>query len=354
MTCPLRRTSAAGCALNRSPFSAAPFSAAAGGGGALERMGYVAPDDLSSLCTGELPKRDALFQRARNVLPGGVTAAGRFRSALGAPFYIARGHGSKLIDVDGREYIDLSNSHGGGVLGHDHPAIRAALLEALDVGTICSMDTEAHVELAELVCQTVPAFSQLGGGMLRYTGSGTEAVMHTIRIARTFTGRDRIVKFEGHYHGMNDYLQYNWPPAPTPLRTPGERVPLVPTSGGMVSGIEDYITVLPWNDAEAVARELREHGDEIAAVILEPINYNGGATLPDPGFLETLKRQCEAVGVLLIFDEVLSCYKTSADCAQGYLGVTPDLTILGKAVGGGKLTPALTARVIFHSETVCP
>jgi glutamate-1-semialdehyde 2,1-aminomutase len=128
------------------------------------------------------------------------------------------------------------------------------------------MDTEAHVELAELVCATVPAFAQPGGGMLRYTGSGTEATMHTIRIARTFTGRDRIIKFEGHYHGMHDYLQFNWPPAPTPRRTPGERVPHVPTSGGMVRGIEDYVTVLPWNDAEAVAKELREHGDDIAAV----------------------------------------------------------------------------------------
>ena len=273
--------------------------------------------------------------RAQKVLPGGVTAAGRFKSALGAPFYIARGQGSKLIDIDGHEYTDLSLSHGAGVLGHDHPAIRAAVLEALSVGTVCSMDTRYHVELAELICDTVPAFR---GGLLRYTGSGTEATMHTIRIARTFTGRDRIVKFEGHYHGMHDYLQYNWPPAPTPHRPPGERVPHMRTSGGMVSTMDDHVTVLPWNDQAAAVKELRQNGDDIAAVILEPINYNGGATLPEPGFLEALKEECHRAGSLLIFDEVLSCYKTSSDCAQGFLGVTPDLCILG-TFSGYKHTP---------------
>ena len=225
-------------------------------------MGYVAPEDLSSLCTGELPARDALFRRAQKVLPGGVTAAGRFKSALGAPFYIQKGKGSKLICEDGKEYIDLSNSHGGGVLGHDHPVLREAVHKALQLGTICSMDTRHHVELAELICDTVPCFKQGGGGMLRYTGSGTEATMHTIRIARTFTGRDRIIKFEGHYHGMHDYLQFNWPPAPMPHRPPGERIPHLPTSGGMVNGMHEYVTILPWNDKEAAIKELRNNGGE--------------------------------------------------------------------------------------------
>ena len=179
--------------------------------------------------------------------------------------------------------------------------------------------------------------------MVRFTNSGTETTWHAIRTARAYTGRTKVVKFEGHFHGYHDYLGWSsWPPldragaadAPTP----------VPESGGIPPALRDFVIVLPWNDADALERALRAHGPDIAAVIMEPVNYNAGTILPAPGYLEAARRLTEAHGVVLVFDEILSGFRTGTSCAQGYYGVTPDLTTLGKVIGGGTVLSAFAGR----------
>ena len=281
---------------------------------------------------------DEIFDRARQFLPGGVSSSARAAVAQGKPFYVARGDGAYLYDLDGRAYIDLSMSHGASLLGHNHPKINAAVRQALDLGTICSMETRYHGELAEKICSLVPSME-----MVRFAGSGTETTMHCLRAARAYTGRDLVVKFEGHFHGMHDYLQYNWFPSNVDL-APGEERTIRCESGGVPPGMEQFVIVLPFNDPEALERTISTRWDEIAAVILEPIDYNAGCILPRPGFLEYLRDECSRHDVLLVFDEILSGFRTGADCAQGYLGVTPDLCTLGKCLGGGAPISAFGGR----------
>ena len=281
---------------------------------------------------------DRLFERASRSLPGGVSSAVRYRAALGRPFYVSRGDGSRLFDLEGNEYIDLSNSHGASLLGHNHPRINEAVRKALELGTVCSMDTPYHVELAEKICSMVPSME-----MVRFAGSGTETTLHCIRAARAYTGRDLLVKFEGHFHGLHDYLQYNIYPDAIEAR-PGQPRPARCASAGVPSGMEKYVLVLPFNDDEALRNALSDHADEIAAVILEPVNYNAGCILPRPGYLESLKEQCARRGIVLIFDEILSGFRTGPDCAQGHLGVIPDLSTLGKCLGGGAPISAFGGR----------
>ena len=272
---------------------------------------------------------EQLFDRARQYLPGGVSAAARAEVALGGPLFISRGDGARLYDVDGREFIDLSVSHGASLLGHNHPKINAAVRQALEMGTICSMDTRYHGELAEKICSMVPCME-----MVRFTGSGTETTMHCVRVARAHTKRSLLVKFEGHFHGLHDYLLYNWFPRNIE-KNPGQPRTLRCESEGVPDGMKQWVLALPFNDREAVEDTLKARADEIAAIILEPINYNGGCILPSPGYLEFLREQCTKYGILLIYDEILSGFRTGTDCAQGFLGVTPDLCTLGKCLGGG-------------------
>jgi len=281
---------------------------------------------------------ERLSDLAREVLPGGVTAAARVNPALGRPFMTARGEGPRLWDVDGHVYLDFFLSSGATLLGHGHPAVKRAIQEALDLGIVCAQETPHAAQVARRLCELVPSAQ-----MVRFANSGTETTWHAIRTARAYTGRTKVVKFEGHFHGYHDYLGWSaWPPldragaadAPTP----------VPESGGIPPALRDFVIVLPWNDADALARVLRAHGDEVAAVIMEPVNYNAGTILPAPGYLETARRLTEERGVVLIFDEILSGFRTGTSCAQGYYGVTPDLTTLGKVIGGGTVLSAFAGR----------
>ena len=270
-----------------------------------------------------------LYERARRVLPGGVTAAARANAALGQPFYIARAEGALVYDLDGRDYIDVCTSNGGTLLGHGHPAVVAAVRRAAELGFACAYDGEAQVRLAERLVEQIPAFE-----MVRFTTTGTEATLYTVRIARAYTGRNKVLKFEGHFHGFNDPLAFSFWPAPAeggPAQAPAPR----PETLGLPEGAREGIVVAPFNDTAAFRALLDQHGDELAAVIMEPINYDSGAILPERGFLETVRAETARRGIVLIFDEILSGYRTGPDCAQGYLGVTPDLATLGKAIGGG-------------------
>jgi glutamate-1-semialdehyde 2,1-aminomutase len=270
-----------------------------------------------------------LYERARRVLPGGVTAAARANAALGRPLYIERAAGSRVYDSDGRALIDMCMSNGGTLLGHGHPGVVAALTEAAQRGLACGYDGEAQIALAERLVAQIPAFE-----MVRFTTTGTEATLYAVRIARAYTGRAKVMKFEGHFHGFNDPLAFSfWPSAAEggPADAPRPR----PESLGLPPASVDEVIVAPFNETDAFVRLLDQHGDQLAAVIMEPINYDSGAIMPEPDFLNAVRAETARRGIVLIFDEILSGYRTGPDGAQGYLGVTPDLATLGKAIGGG-------------------
>jgi glutamate-1-semialdehyde 2,1-aminomutase len=243
-----------------------------------------------------------------------------------------------VVDVDGRSYIDLNTSYGAALLGYGHPAVTAAIREAADLGVLCSFETEFQSDLAGRICDMVPAAE-----LVRFTNSGTETVWHAVRTARAFTGRQKVVKFEGHFHGYSDVLGYSmWPPLPD--AGPAEAPIPVPQSGGMPPAGAADVIVLPWNDLGAFERTLARWGSEIAVVVMEPINYNSGTLTPIPGYLEGVRELTRTNGIVLLFDEILSGFRTGPSCAQGYLGITPDLCTLGKALGGGTVLSAFCGR----------
>ncbi len=287
---------------------------------------------------------DDLYERATRVLPGGVTAGARANRALGRPFYIERGEGPYVFDPDGKRYVDACTSNGASLLGHGHPAVAAAVRSALERGLACAYDGSAQVALAERLVEQVPSLE-----MVRFTTTGTEATYYAVRIARAATGRARVLKFEGHFHGYNDPLAFSfWPSAVE--GGPAERPRPRPETLGLPPSAVDEVIVAPFNEAEAFRRILDEVGDQLAAVVMEPINYDSGAILPEPGFLEMVREETARRGIVLVFDEILSGYRTGVDCAQGYLGVTPDLCTLGKALGGGVPLSAFGGRRDLMSQ----
>jgi glutamate-1-semialdehyde 2,1-aminomutase len=274
---------------------------------------------------------DAVRIRAVNVLPGGVTAGARANAALGHPFYVAGAYGSTVTDVAGRVMIDLVTSNGAALVGHAHPRIVESIRRALIVGAACAYDGPMQVSLAERLCLQVPAFERV-----RFTNSGTEATFYATRLARAATGRTRVVKFEGHFHGYNDSLAFSMWPSPDPaLSGPADAPrPVVETAGLPPHAIDELI-VLSFNDIDAFRRTMAAFGSEIAAVIMEPANFDAGCVLPVAGFLEAVREETTRRGIVLIFDEILSGYRTGLGGAQEHFGVTPDLATVGKALGGG-------------------
>lgn len=281
---------------------------------------------------------DKLYNFAKNVLVAGCSASGRWNSALKRPFYIKKGKGSHLMDLDGNEFIDMDCSHGASIFGHGHPVIMKAIKKALEIGIICSYETKYQSELAEKICKIVPAAE-----LCRFTCSGTEATMHAIRLAREFTGKDLIIKFEGHFHGFYDYVHYSWAPS---LKEAGpyENPNAVPFSGGIPKGIEKYIKVLPFNNLEILEKTIKENKDKLAAVILEPINYNMGCIIPDKVYIKAMRELTKENDIILIFDEILSAFRMGPGCAQEYLEVTPDLCTIGKCVAGGTPLSIITGK----------
>jgi glutamate-1-semialdehyde 2,1-aminomutase len=269
------------------------------------------------------------YEKACAYLAGGVSSSTRVNRALGHPLYFDRAAGCRVWDLDGREYIDLCCSHGATLLGHGDARIRHAVEQVLDRGAACSYENELQTELARLLCQTIPCLERL-----RYTGSGTEATMHCLRLARAYTGRTKILKFEGNFHGYHDQVMFAI--GTPPDRLGPETSPAVfPGSTGIAAGLEQQVLVVPYNRPDLLEEVFARHGSELAAVLCEPIYYNAGCVIPTPEFISTLRRLTRTHGVVLIFDEVLSAFRMAAGGAQEYLGVTPDLCTLGKAVGGG-------------------
>ena len=264
-----------------------------------------------------------LFAAAQRVLPGGVNSPVRaFNAVGGTPPYFVSGDGAWLTDADGKRYVDYVGSWGPAIVGHGHPAVRAAIAEQLARGVGFGGPSELETLLAERIIALVPSAEKV-----RMVSSGTEAAMTAIRLARGITARDRIIKFEGCYHGHADSLLVK---AGSGALTFG-----VPTSPGVPGALAELTTTLSYNDSEQVEAAFAEFGDSIAAVIVEPVAGNMNCVLPAPGFLETLRRVTAAHGALLIFDEVMTGFRVHLGGAQALYGIRPDLTVLGKVIGGG-------------------
>ncbi len=270
-----------------------------------------------------MTRSEHLFEHAQTLIPGGVNSPVRaFKSVGGTPPFIARGSGCRITDVDGNEYIDYVGSWGPLILGHGHPSVSAALQAQISAGTSFGAPTAVEIDLARAVVEAVPSIEQV-----RMVSSGTEATMSAIRLARGVTGRDRIVKFEGCYHGHGDALLVK---AGSGALTFG-----VPNSPGVPKALAELTLTLEYNNAAAVEALFAEQGDQVACVIVEPVAGNMNCIPPEPGFLETLRHQCDSHGAVLIFDEVMTGFRVALGGAQSRYGVQPDLTTLGKVIGGG-------------------
>ena len=268
-------------------------------------------------------KSQELFDKAKRYIPGGVNSPVRaFGAVGGVPRFIDRAEGSHIWDVDGNEFIDYVCSWGPGILGHAHPRVIDAVKKACDEGLTYGAPTEREVEMAELLSEMIPSMA-----ISRLVSSGTEAVMSAIRVARGFTGRDKIVKFEGCYHGHSDGLLVK---AGSAALTTS-----VPNSAGVPADFTRHTLVASYNDKDSVEKLFAAHKGQIAAVIVEPVAANMGVVLPEEGFLPFLREITKKEGALLIFDEVITGFRLAPGGAQSYFGVTPDLTTLGKIVGGG-------------------
>ncbi len=264
-----------------------------------------------------------LFEKAQKLIPGGVNSPVRaFRSVGGSPFFTKQAKGAKLTTADDQELIDYVCTWGPAIHGHDHPKIREAIADALTKGTSFGTPGPAEVEMAELICEVVPSVEKV-----RMCNSGTEATMSAIRLARGYTGRDKIIKFAGCYHGHVDSLLVK---AGSGAITLGN-----PDSAGVPSSFAEQTIVLPYNNLEAVTETFTNHGDEIAAIIVEPFPANCGLILPLPGYLQGLRDLCTKHKSVLIFDEVMTGFRLSIGGVQQETGITPDLTAMGKIIGGG-------------------
>jgi len=277
-------------------------------------------------------KSDDLFARAQGLIPGGVNSPVRaFRSVGGTPPFFERAAGAYLWDADGKRYIDYLGSWGPMVAGHTHPAVVKAVQEAAARALSFGAPTAAELEMAELLCRMVPSLERV-----RLVSSGTEATMTALRLARGFTGRSLVVKFEGCYHGHADGLLVK---AGSGALTFGH-----PSSAGVPPEIAAQTAVLDYNDASGLKKFFSTNGEKTAAVIVEPVAGNMNLVLPAPGFLEELRAQCDRHGALLIFDEVMTGFRVAAGGAQARYGIRPDLTTLGKVIGGGLPVAAVGGR----------
>ncbi|WP_040975608.1 glutamate-1-semialdehyde 2,1-aminomutase [Necropsobacter massiliensis] len=266
---------------------------------------------------------DTLFSRAQQVIPGGVNSPVRaFKGVGGTPIFIEKAQGAYIFDTDGKQYIDYVGSWGPMILGHNHPAILSAVLKTAEKGLSFGAPTPSEIDLAELVCDLVPSIE-----MVRMVSSGTEATMSAIRLARGYTKRDKILKFEGCYHGHSDSLLVK---AGSGALTLGQ-----PSSPGVPEDFAKHTLTCEYNNLQSVTQAFAQYPEDIACLIIEPVAGNMNCIPPKPGFLQGLRELCDQYGTLLIIDEVMTGFRVALGGAQHYYGVTPDLTTLGKVIGGG-------------------
>jgi glutamate-1-semialdehyde 2,1-aminomutase len=286
----------------------------------------------------KLDQGDELFRVAEQYLLAGSGAPPRIYPLIGRPLYLSKANGAYLYDVDGNKFIDFHNSAGAALIGHNHPAMREAISHALELGFFCNFESEYHAQLGKLVCQMVPAAESV-----RFCSSGTESTAGAIRIARAFTGRSRILKFEGHYHGQHDYAYFNTDGELGAEEKNGEIAP-AHASAGVPEALDELVTIIPFNQPEVFEAAMKRHKGEFAAILMEPVMYNAGCILPDRAFVELVRTWATRDEAVLIFDEVLSGFRMAPGGGQEYLDVTPDLCCLSKALGGGMPIAAIAGK----------
>ncbi len=276
---------------------------------------------------------DRVFVDAQGVMPGGVSASMRLHPYLDRPLYTERGEGAYLYDLSGKRFIDFNMSNGAALLGHDHPRIKRAVLAGVEAGIITAAETPFHQQLADKLVEVIPAAEKV-----RFSTVGSEVTIVALRIARAATGRSKYLKFDGHFHGLTEPWLYRRadPVSDDPT--------IVPNSGGVPSEGGEDVVMIPFNDAPAFEAAMTAHGDELAAVICEPIHYNAGCIVPDDGYLELLRTLTAKHGALLIFDEVLSGFRSSIGGVSADVGVTPDLTTHAKALANGLPLSSVSGR----------
>ncbi len=284
-----------------------------------------------------MSETEDLFNRAKQVLPGGVNSSTRLNRALGSPLFASRAEGSRIWDVDGRAFIDMCCGHGAALLGHGHPAIVGAVQQAAALGFAHVFETEHHVELARGLCDRIPCAERI-----RFCSAGSEATLHLIRACREFTGRDKIIRVEGHFHGYHELIYIGGHPPEDALAKNTER-PWI-ESPGIPSAFADLIVPVAHNDPDALRAAIERHQDDAAMVILEPVNYNCACILPEPGYLELARELTKDAGMVLFFDEIQSVFKKSPGGAQQDFGVIPDVCTIGKSIGGGLPLSAFCGR----------
>lgn len=297
-------------------------------------------DDVSASAALTTDASRSWFERAQRVLAGGISSSARATSTgpLPHPLYLVRGQGAHVWDADDNVYIDYLLSYGSAVLGHADARIEAALTRVLSEGTMFGTCSVPEVLLAERICRMVPCAE-----LVRYANSGSEAIQGAVRAARGFTGRSGLLKFEGHYHGWADVLAVS--NRPSPAQAGAYDAPASqPHSPGIPAGVVDDVVICPWNDVNVLRAILDKHEDRLAAVICEPIVANCACTMPQAGYLETLREECTQRGVLLIFDEICTGFRTAPGGAQELFGVEPDLAVYSKALGGGLPISAFAGR----------
>jgi len=270
----------------------------------------------------------AHFEQAKQVIPGGVNSSTRVNRALGMPLYVSHAQNSRVWDIEGREYIDMCCAHGAALLGHAHPAVDAALKKAGKLGYASTFETEYHEELARMVCECTPCAEKV-----RFCSSGSEATLHLIRACRGYTGRTKIIRFEGHFHGYHELIYIGGHP-PRDAFPENRSHPYI-ESPGIPEEFAGHIIPIPFNDPEALENAIDRYGHETALVILEPVNYNCGCIMPQEGDLERLRSLTGDAGIVLFFDEIQSSFKKSRGGAQEDFGIIPDVCTIGKSLGGG-------------------
>jgi glutamate-1-semialdehyde 2,1-aminomutase len=270
-------------------------------------------------------------QAAQQALVGGVSSSFRINPYSGRPLYLSRADGPFIYDLDGRQYIDFFMGHGACTLGHNRPEIREAIIGVTEKGFYAEFDHPLSLELAQKIVTHIPCAERV-----RYINSGSEATLLAMRLARGYTGRPKITRIDGHFHGGHDYALFNNLVGAIDRTNPGDRLSKISRMPpGVPAGIGDTIYLIPWNRPEVFERLAREKGNEIAALLMNPVDYNNGCITTTREYLQEMRRICDQHGILLIFDEILCGFRTGISCAQGYYGVTPDLCLLGKALTNG-------------------
>ena len=303
-----------------------------------------------------IEKSKEIFSKAINVLPSGCTSSIRGYPVYDPhPIYIVSGLGSKISDVDGNDYVDYINSMGAIILGHCNSKITDAVINQIKLGTMFGTTNELEVKVAEKIKSLVPSAE-----MIRFACSGNDAVMYAVRTARAYTGKNFIIKFEGHYHGYSDSISVNFQTTPEQWEDSGPS-PIVPMTPGIVPDSMKYTIPLPWNNIELLEKTIKENGNEIAAVITEPIMCNGGLVFPNPDFIKSLRKITEENNIVLIFDEVITGFRVAKGGASEFLGVKPDLHTFAKALANGyplaafggkaKIMKIIKPGGIFHGGT---